>query len=130
MVDFNNETTIGTPALDVVKILILQRRYDVFEALESYNKLKFKNAEGDLSILRSRLFSLFLEIQASIKRRLKEEEYTALFNKIQSESEEDLKEAIYIINTELDNINLTKIDTRRQFDTTQMLKENRYKGLS
>lgn len=129
MVDFHNESTVGTPALDVVKILILQRRYDVFEALEIYNKDKLAGQEVSNTLLKSRLFTWFLEIQASLKRRLKQKEYDELYKKIQSDNDEDVLEAIYIMNGELDNINLTKIDQRKQFDTTNMIKENRMKGI-
>lgn len=129
MVDFHNESTVGTPALDVVKILILQRRYDVFEALEIYNKDKLANQEVSNTLLKSRLFTWFVEIQASLKRRLSKKDYEDLYNKITSDDEGAILEAIFIMNEELDNINLTKIDQRKQFDTTNMLKENKMKGI-
>lgn len=129
MVDFDNETTISTPASEVIKILILQRRYDMFESLEKYNKLRSQNMEADPSPLKARLFTLFLEIQAGLKRRIPEEEYKKLIKNISSNEEADIMEAIYKINEELDKINLTKIDTRKVYDSTRVEKENRVKGL-
>lgn len=129
MVDFNNEATIGTPSTEVVKILILQRRYDLFEALEKYNKLQNQQQEADPSTLRARLFTLFLEIQAGLKRRLNKAEYDKLIKQIAGEDEAEIMKAIYRINEELDKINLTKIDTKRVYDTTRVEVENRIKGL-
>ena len=68
MVDFNNETTIGTPAVDIERVLILQRRNDVIDALEGYKKLDYQGTEADLSIFRSRVLSFFEQLSASILR--------------------------------------------------------------
>jgi hypothetical protein len=129
VVDFNNEATIGTPASEVVKILILQRRYDMMEALEQYNKLQNQDQEADISVARARLFSLFLEIQAMLKRRLTKEEYDDLFSQVESSNKNQIMKAIYSINEQMDKISLTKIDTKRVYDTTRVEKENKIKGL-
>lgn len=129
MVDFNNEATVGTPATEVVKILLLQRRYDLMEALEKYYKDKFQQTETDLTIVKARLLTLFLEMQAGLKRRLKKTEYDLLIQKINADTESELNEAILTLNEELDKINLTKIDTRKVFDTSRALLENKVKGL-
>ena len=129
MVDFNNEATIGTPSTEVVKILILQRRYDLMESLEKHNRLQNQNQDSDTSTLRARLFTLFMEIQAGLKRRLPTKEYTELLDWMNSEEETDIMQAVYKINEELDKINLTKIDTKKVYDSTRVEKENRMKGL-
>ena len=61
MVDFNNEATIGTPAANVVKILILQARANAIEALEFYNKRTSLGVEANQTTLKDRLGSWFLE---------------------------------------------------------------------
>lgn len=52
--DFNNETTVGIPAADVERISILQRRYDMIEALEDYKKKRLNGVGVTLSIVRAR----------------------------------------------------------------------------
>jgi len=131
MVDFNNEATIGTPAADVEKISILQRRYDLIEAFEQYKKGRLANVGTSLSITRARLISLFLELQATLERRLtKDKKYQELKDLIFANSltEEEILSAIYIINRELDKINLTKIDNQRVYDSTSVETENKEKG--
>jgi len=128
MVDFNNETTVGTPALDVVKIIILQRQFDLIEAWESYNK-KNTETDADPNIFQARLFSLFMQIEALLHRRFKKEEYEELYKLVRSHKVADSEKAYLIINRELDNLNLTKIDIRRKIDTTRVENENREKGL-
>lgn len=130
MVDFDNETTIGTPAVDIVRVLILQRRADVFEAWESYNKEDFQNQQTDLHIVKARLFSLFLELQGGLKRRLtKGKDYTNLIKDLESNTKKDLMKATLYINEYLDGLNLTKIDTKKKYDKTRVEKEHKVKGL-
>lgn len=129
MVDFNNETTIGTPASDVEKISILQRRYDLIEAFEDYKKKRFNGIDISTCIIRARLISLFIEIQACLKRRLKDKEYQEIYDLcFKEKSEEKILIALLLINEELDKINLTKIDNQRVYDSTDVEAENDIKG--
>ena len=131
MVDFNNETTVGTPAVDVERISILQRRYDLIEAVEDYKKKRYAGAGMALNIVRARLFSMFLEIQACLKRRLKPEQYTALLKTCLTDTQEErILEAIYWINEVLDEIRLTRIDTQQVYDRMDVEAENKMKGFS
>ena len=130
MVDFNNEATIGTPAIDIVRVLVLQRRADLFEAMEDYKKTLDMGQDKGLSVVKARLFSLFMEIQAQLKRRNPPEVYNNLLNTIlNSENETDVFNAIYSVNEYLDKIRLTMLDTRRDYDTTIAEEENEEKGL-
>jgi len=130
MVDFNNEATIGTPAGDVERISILQRRYDLIEAYESYKKARFQGANASLSISRARLISLFVELQASLERRFTSEVYKELREKIFSDSleEPDFIEAVFTINRELDKMRLITIDTQKVYDSLDVEEENKIKG--
>lgn len=130
MVDFNNESTIGTPASDVEKISILQRRYDLIEAYETYKKTRFQGSNTGLSITRARLISLFLELQASLERRFDKKEYEKLKILIFAKNieEEELLEAIFIINRELDKMRLITIDNQKVYDSTNVEEENKIKG--
>ena len=129
MVDFNNETTVGRPAIDIVRVLILQRRSDLFEAWEFYKKKESDGVERGFPTVKTRLFSLFLELQPMFKRRLKEENYEYLIKLIESDDEKDILEAIYKINEELDDINLIKMDTKKSYDKTSWETENREMNL-
>lgn len=130
MVDFDNETTIGTPAADVQRISILQRRYDLIEAFEMYKKATYQNANTGSAIVRARLLSLFLELQATLKRRWDNKKYEKIKNLIfeKKVEEEKLIEIIFEINEELDKIQLTKIDTKKVYDSGKVEEENRMKG--
>lgn len=125
MVDFNNESTITTPAADVVKILILQRRNDFLEALEAYNKEKARGIQTDISIVKSRLMSLFLEIQPALRRTYSAEDYEELQVLIDARDEQEIIRAFIAINTWLDDKKLIRIDTRKQYDRTIAENENK-----
>ncbi len=129
IVDFESETTIGTPAVDVVRILILQRRADVFEALEQYNKDNYANIQADLSVVRARLYSLFLELQGGLKRRLSDKEYTKIVKDLTNKEEETVLKIILMFNEYLDTLKLTVIDTKKKYDKTRVEKEHKIKGL-
>lgn len=131
MVDFDNETTVGMPAVDVERILILERRYNLFEALEKFNRSRMIGAEGDMSIVRARLFSMFLEIDAMLKRQMQDEDFTKLKRQIMSTdaTEEEMLTSIQTINEILDKVQLTRIDTRIRYDSRRVEVENDQKGL-
>jgi len=130
MVNFNNETTVTTPAGDVVKILLLQRRADLFEAIEKYHKEIYQGVSSTLSIIRARLFSLFLEMQGALNRKLKELDYLTHLDTIKNSTDfNSLLDETYFLNVQLDNMGLTKIDTRKQYDNTNVETENKVKGL-
>lgn len=128
MVNFNNDTTVGTPAVDVVRILILQRRSDVIEALEQYNKMEYKCLDPDLSVVRARLYSLFIELQAGLKRRLKPDIYSKLEQDIYSPEKNKILEALVFINGYLDDIRLIRLDNKPHVDGTSWEDVNKAYG--
>lgn len=128
MVDFNNEATIGTPAVDVVRILILQRRSDLIEALEQYNKMEYRNASPDLSIVRARLVSLYIELRAGLKRRLKKEEFTSI-EKAMGQSEKDrILYCVNYLNGYLDDMRLIRLDNKPNVNKTKWEEVNKAYG--
>lgn len=129
MVDFENETTIGTPAVDIVRVLILQRRADLFEAWESYNKEENQEIQTDLSIVKARLSTLFLELQGGLKRRLKPLVYNKLVKDLESKEADELMKITLTLNEYLDGLNLTKIDTKKKYDKTRVEEEHKAKRL-
>lgn len=125
MVDFNNEATVSTPAGDVVKILILQRRNDFIEAVEAYNKTKYAGVSADTSIVKSRLLSLFLEIHPALERNKKSDDLAELETMIVSDDYDELIRAFIIINRWLDETKLIRIDTHKQYDRRIAEEENK-----
>ena len=130
MVDFNSEATVGTPASDVERISILQRRYDLIEAFEDYKKRRSLGTDHPLSIVRVRLMSLFIELQALLKRRLSTKDYNDLKDRcfdIKS-TEENIIKSIFELNEQLDAIRLTMIDTQVVYNKRKVEEENKIKG--
>lgn len=136
MVDFQNETTIGTPAADIVRVLILQRRADLFEAWESYKKKEYQGVDIGLDVVKARLESLFLELQAALKRRWTKKSkkdqsnlYDDLLADIKSDDPEVICKTIHQLNDYLDEIRLTRIDTKSNYDSTDVEVEHRAKRM-
>jgi hypothetical protein len=128
MVDFNSEATVSVSAIDILRILILQRRNDVIDSIETYKKIeKHSNPEPD--IVRSRLFSLFLEIDAMLKRRVKKEEYEQIEKDVDSEDFKTLLKLFRQLNRVLDEMRLTRIDIKQVYDSTRTASEDKEKGV-
>jgi len=138
MVDFNNEATIGTPAINIVKILILQARANVLEALEVYNKKISQGVSWDQAILKARILTWFIELQAYLERALKPEDYEQFIKKVKDDylfNETDIEKADLIsliieLNKTMDELRITRIDLRRQYDKTNIEEDNLQNELS
>lgn len=129
MVDFNSEITIGTPAVDIVRVLFLQRRSDALEALEFCDKKRRAGVDFPTDTATSRMFSFFLEIQPVLVRRLSKESLQELALLAQSADYKQLVTAFTLMNQILDDIKLTRIDSGKQIDTTDVESENEEKGI-
>jgi len=137
MVDFNKEATIGTPAHNIVKILLLQARANVLEALEDYNKKMSKGIEADQSVLKSRLLTWFLEHQAYLDRNLNKKDWeqmqkkakeSLLFNQDEIEPEK-IWEFIADLNMIIDKLKVTRVDTRVAYDRSNVELDNEMNDL-
>lgn len=139
MVDFHNETTIGTPAVDVQRITVLQRRYDLFEALEDHMKRTKIGGAFPIAYVEARLFTLFMEVEPMLKRHLKKNEegkvkYIKLRDICLHETKEEISKkeilwAIFQLNRFLDDpLRITRLDTKQQYDPQDMEGENDVKG--
>lgn len=138
MVDFNNEATIGTPAVNVVKILLLQARANTIEALESYNIKIMQGVNADQSYIKSRLGTWFLELQAYLNRSMKPKDYEDFYNKVKGLcffNTKDLSdlEVLYVIlelNKIMDKLRITRIDLKANYDKSNIEEDNFYNDLS
>jgi len=130
MVDFNNDQTVGTKAVDIERVLILERRESVLQANESYNKLKYSGASASLSVLRARLINFLDQITGMFLRREGEKKLNKYYDIINdSPSYKDLHIVIRELSVFLDGIQLTRLDHNQVYDTTDIEAENEIKGL-
>lgn len=132
MVNFNSEATIGVPASDIMRVLILERTEYFIDAWEDYQKMKMQNVNQGNNIVRSRLISLFLRLQATLKRRwtktdgkFKDLEKAVMHSK----NDKEILKAFCMINEELDKIKITKIDHKRDIDQSRVEEDNKEFGL-
>jgi hypothetical protein len=137
MVDFNNDVTIATPAANVVKILLLQARANVLEALEFYNKKDCDGVQASQGTVKSRLGTWFLEHQAYLKRTMNKDDYDIfekrcfdqLFFNAEELSKKELLEMVTELNDIMDKLQITKVDTKIQYDRTDIEKDNKMNEL-
>ena len=125
------ESYIGIPPQDILKILLLTKRDNCLEAIESYYKQKNHTRTAPLHIVRARLQSLYLETEAMLKRALSTDEYEKLYESIftNDSTEASLIGAFRKINIILDEKRITRLDLGKQYDTTQIELENFEKGM-
>jgi hypothetical protein len=114
MVDFNSGETVATPAVDVKRILMLQDRQYLKEAIGAFKKSEYSGVAADNHIIRSRLYELFLEVRAGVKRHLNPDDYEQLVDYVNSEEINEVLQAYEIIDDWLDHIGLTKVDVKQK----------------
>lgn len=131
MVDFNNDNTIGTPATDIIRVLILEKRTNIIEVLENINKREASD-NYDTGVLRARIQSLYWEIEGMLKRKAeKDKDFKDIYSKLITDlfdrktSLERLQEIFSEINNYLDFIRLTRIDNREQYDRRRVENVNK-----
>ena len=115
MVDFSNDVTVSTPAVDVMRIIILEARNNLLESIETYHLRKADGHTPRPSIMKSRLLRLFQEIEFTLKRNLEEQEFNdleAFVKDFEDTEPEDILGASKIILRVLDTVQLTKIDVK------------------
>lgn len=137
MVNFNNETTVATPAKDIIRVLALQARANVFESWEYYLKKKETSSNVDISTVKARLSVWFLEHQAYIKDRVLTGKDKVKYEKMKLDmlinlhklKEEEVIENILFLNELVDKLKLTRLDTRAVWDRTSLEDSNEAQGL-
>ena len=128
--DFNNDVTVGIPAVDIERVCVLQRRFEFIDAFEFYKKNKFGGVNNGINLVRARLISFFLQMEGMLKRRFKPGEFLELRRVcFEAKEEDELVRAFFVLSEDLDHMNLTKIDTRKHFDMGVAEIENRESGL-
>jgi hypothetical protein len=136
MVDFNNEGVFTANKGQILELVILGRRDELINTFQLWREAKIGNTSREESLrvkLQSILFSLFLELDRALSRKLsKDGEYKNLKTLLLSDGALDGKELIEVffsINNALDELNLTKIDTKVVINSLDVETENEAKGL-
>lgn len=134
MVDFNNDATSAMPAIDIVRVIILEAKYNAREAIEQY--LTNPNVDNGRQVLQARVWSFWSEMSSALYRRYaNDKDMLETLKEIDDELRTTSMEGQNVIdiynhlNAELDKIGLTKIDIRENIDTTSWEAENKAKGL-
>ena len=128
MVNFENETTITVPATDIVKYGTLNRLWNLQEAWEQYMIDLSHGTSNSKKYVVARTFSMFLNIRSMIARKFTPEEYNIIETQCKSSDIEELYKAYVRITNILDDMGLTKIDTKKSYDLTSLSQANKYKG--
>jgi hypothetical protein len=129
MVDYNNETTITRPAIDVERISVLQRRDNFISIYEQYMAYKYQKADvGFKPRVIASLFSLFLQLQGYLKRAMKEKDYKDLVTKLTkgSISDDEILNTFESFSIKLDDMRLTKLDIHKSIDRTRVVEANKF----
>lgn len=142
IVDFNNEATIGTPAANIVKILLLQARANVLESLEYYNKKKSEGVTYGQETVRARIGTWYLEHQPYLERSLsktaeQKQQYQELKELIEKDfffsgndvEDKDLLKMVVRLNNIMDQLRITRVDLKRQYDKTDVEEDNKQNDL-
>lgn len=134
MVDFNNEATVATPPGEVVKIVVLERREQVIEALERYHQIgEEADAHHQVTIAKARLMALWYQIEAMVYRRLKDVKdptYEEVEKAVcEARDFDEVVEMFKFFNHFIDDMGLTFIDGRERYDRRRVEDANSKKGL-
>lgn len=129
MVNFDNETTIGTASVDIMRVLILEKRTNVIESLEAINK-RSEVDYNQLYTLRARIQSLYWELEGMLKRKYEEDELKkelldSLFIPSNQLKIEELLKTFSFMNRYLDELRLTRIDTKAVYDRRRVENVNK-----
>lgn len=129
---YKPETTVGMAPLDLVKLGILEARENFILAYEQYSQTIEQGGEPGVSFLISRLKTWFFKMQAYLHRKFKDYDYLYVKEMIMDNPRLDINEILdlyYILNQEMDKMNLIKIDTKVLHDRSRVEVMNRSKGL-
>ena len=117
MVDFDNETTVATPAKDVMKIYLLQCKAYLEDCWRMYRKDDYAGINSNLNTVRAALEQLYIVIERIIFRHWPNDNSVStkkedILNIIATGKSEALLKLIIDINIVLDKTRLTRLDTK------------------
>lgn len=131
MVNFNDQTTMTRPRKDIVNIMILQQLQDILESIEYLEMKDEKDRDTGLPELKSRILALLTLIRTPLERQLEKEKKGTIkqlrkrIYEITYDEKEELYNIIDYIEKFLYDKDVTKWDTKEQYDRTDILDMNR-----
>lgn len=131
MVDFNLGETIGKAPEELTKLMILERRSFIIDALEGYYKFRHQGVQADSYVVISRIKALYYELAGTLERNLNAQELKELKEKL-FQDKVTIEQAIEVfdrLQKFLDDKHVTRFDTRTQYIKTRTENENKVKGL-
>jgi hypothetical protein len=136
MVDFNklqirsgDDITVGTPANDLIKTLIIEAKTNALIAFEDSISKSGQGSYPPVHTIQSRLFSYYATIREPVRERLNEEDFQQLEEDLNSEDFNILKQTFYRLNQFVYELKITDIFTKKVYDTSDVESENTEKGL-
>ena len=136
MVNFDSEQMLTTNKGEILNLIVLGRRDELLNTFQQWRVSCISNGSNKKTVeekLRGSLFVLFMEIERPLSRKLDKKVFEDLEIFVYSESTDiskvDIISAYHVLNKFLDDINLTKIDTKKNFDSRNLEDENAEKGL-
>ena len=134
MVDFDDKKTSAMPAIDLVRIIVLEAQYNFWYRMAEFKQVDDLgiDAEKQLVAANAAYYVLFCLRQAELKRRLSKEEYSTTEYAAFKEGGATFRElnlAGRILEKHFDEIKLTKLDVK--FAHTSNIEEsNKLHGYS
>lgn len=133
MVDYNNDVTVTTPPMDVLKISILERRSLVINSIESYTKMYVRSQGSieDYKHIISSLSALWYEIRAAYTAQNPDNTFERdLYNIMKSDiiEIEKLKKLFADLDDFLYSKKLTRFDSRTPTDMFNIEEVNEKAG--
>lgn len=130
MSQFSSLATVTRSAEDIVRITILNARFNFLEALEKYMQVSERGLNVDLSVSKARLVTLWLEIRSTYYDKRGVDKGAVLHAKVFSiNSKDDLVNVYCVIDSFLYEIKLTFIASKTVYDTFLPEAENSAKHL-
>jgi hypothetical protein len=127
--------SVALPPLDLLKIQILNERNAVMSALQDYYYRRARTKqEPNTALLRSRIITLYTDLEPSVKRWLYDEkkksdsEFKALTSKIFSDIVDENIKGFQILNYWLDKKKVIRMDVLNQYDRTNVEESNNANG--
>lgn len=129
MVDFNNETTVAQPPINLLQILIIQKREYFLDAVEAFEKQEELGFQPSIGVVKGRTKNLYYGIRSLMLRKMDKEEFEKLQELLKGSELQDFIEAFQIMDAFLDKVKVITIDTRKSYDRTRVSEEDRVKGV-
>ena len=127
-IDINSLVNTTQPPEFILKLLMIQHREDLHSALDSYMKQKAQGIKPDISKFKARLFSMMIQIRASLKEHLKENFPPLEQTILTSKDFDELYKVFCIIEDYLLLKGVTKFDNIKSAPAWSIEEQNKNKG--